>query len=91
VKIDLEGDYFQMTFLAVKMLHVQEYDSDEYIKKADANKMYERAKQLKLPFYKWYEWIENQFESLRTGIDDPKFNDSINFESDGPQREGANS
>ena len=42
--VDAEDDYFQMTFLAVKMIHVQEYDSDEYLTKADSDKMYENAK-----------------------------------------------
>ena len=48
-----------MTFLAVKMVHVQEYDADEYLMKVQADVLYEKAKQMKIPFYRWYEWVES--------------------------------
>ena len=86
--VDAEDDYFQMTFLAVKMIHVQEYDSDEYLLKADSDTLYKKAKQFKIPFYRWYEWVESQFEALRTGIEESQLGE-INFESEGPKRDGS--
>jgi len=56
IKTD-ESDFFNMCFLAIKMIHTEDFDAD-YLEYADADMMFSNAQSLNLPFHRWYKWLE---------------------------------
>lgn len=62
---DPEEEFFMLAVLTHKMLHNEKYDDAEYVYQISAAKMFKEAKQQKLPFHKWYSWLEGKFNDLR--------------------------
>lgn len=60
---DPEADFFMLAVLALKMTHIEEFDA-EYIHDADARKLFEQVKALRIPFHKWYSWLDQRFKFL---------------------------
>ena len=61
---DPEEEFFMLSVLALKMTHTEEYDA-EYIYEISAVKLFQQVKQLKIPFHKWYKWLETRFLHLQ--------------------------
>lgn len=59
---DPEEEFFMLAVLTHKMLHNENYDDAEYVYQISAAKMFKEAKQKKLPFHKWYRWLEGKFD-----------------------------
>ena len=49
-----------LSVLALKMLHTEEYDA-EYIYDIHAKQLLLQVKSLKIPFHRWYIWLETRF------------------------------
>lgn len=54
---DPEEEFFMLSVLALKMEHTEEHEA-EYIYEVSAQKLFLQVKSLKIPFHKWYKWLE---------------------------------
>jgi len=54
-----------LSVLSLKMEHTEEEFEAEYIYEVSAQKLYQQVRSLKLPFHKWYKWLETRFSQLR--------------------------
>ena len=61
---DPEEEFFMLSVLALKMTHTEEYDA-EYIYEISAQKLFLQVKSLRIPFHKWYTWLETRFNQLQ--------------------------
>ena len=55
---DPEEEYFRLSILSVKM-QMNERDCD-VVYGVSSNELFRKCKELKIPFHKWYSWIEEQ-------------------------------
>lgn len=53
-----------LSVLAHKMIHTEDNDGD-YIYEVDASKLFKQVKALKIPFHRWYIWLESKFAQLK--------------------------
>lgn len=60
---DPEEEYFMLAVLANKMIHSEEHDP-EYVYEINAKKLFAQVKSLKIPFHRWYQWLETRFAHL---------------------------
>lgn len=60
---DPEEEYFMLAVLANKMIHSELYDP-EYVYEINAKKLFGQVKQLKIPFHRWYQWLDAKFSQL---------------------------
>jgi len=66
VKRDPEEEFFMLAVLSLKMSHNEEYnDAGQYVYKISAAKLIREVRQNKMPFHKWYNWLEKQFLEFR--------------------------
>ena len=63
---DPEEEFFMLAVLAHKMLHNELYDESEYVYQVSAAKLFKQVRDKKLPFHRWYKWLEDNFAELRT-------------------------
>ena len=61
---DPEEEYFMLAVLANKMIHTDEHDNPEYVYEINAKKLFAQVKTLKVPFHRWYKWLETRFMQL---------------------------
>lgn len=54
-----------LAVLALKMLHNEEYDDAEYVYEVSAGKLFRQVRSDKLPYHRWYKWLERKFQDLR--------------------------
>lgn len=47
------------------MLHNEWYDDAEYVYQVSAAKLFKQVRDKKLPFHRWYKWLEDKFAELR--------------------------
>jgi len=57
---DPEEEFFMLAILALKMQHTESQEA-EFIYQVDSQKLFEQVKQIKLPFHKWYAWLDTKF------------------------------
>jgi len=57
---DPEEEYFMLAILAQKMIHT-ETEEAEYIYEINSQKLFQQVKALKIPFHRWYQWLETRF------------------------------
>lgn len=57
---DPEEEFFMLAILALKMQHTESQEA-EFIYQVDSLKLFEQVKQIKLPFHKWYAWLDTKF------------------------------
>jgi hypothetical protein len=63
VQRDPEEEFFMLAVLALKMLHNEEYDESEYVYEISAGKLFRQVRVVeKLPFHRWYRWLEEKFK-----------------------------
>ena len=62
---DPEEEYFMLAVLANKMIHTDEHDNPEYVYEINAKKLFAQVKTLKVPFHRWYKWLETRFMQLQ--------------------------
>lgn len=60
-----EEEFFMLAVLTHKVLHNEKYDDTEYVYQTSASSLFKEAKSQKLPFHKWYKWLEVKFDDLR--------------------------
>lgn len=53
-----------LAILALKMQHTEHAEA-EFIYKIDSQKLFEQIKQIKLPFHKWYQWLDTKFQMMK--------------------------
>ena len=58
-----------MSILALKMQHQESYDADYLQNIGDTELIYEEVKALKVPFHKWYKWLEKTFMLMKDDFD----------------------
>ena len=55
--------------MANKTIHTEKCEGSnidpEYIYEINAKNLFEQAKKLKIPFHKWYQWLDNTFEEMQ--------------------------
>ena len=61
---DPEEEFFMLAILALKMQHTENAEA-EFIYKIDSQKLFEQIKQIKLPFHKWYQWLDTKFQMMK--------------------------
>lgn len=61
---DPEEEFFMLAVLALKMQHTEHQEAD-FIHMVDSAKLFEQVKQLKLPFFKWYCWLDTEFSLMK--------------------------
>ena len=47
------------------MLHSEAYDDAEYCYEISAAKLFRQVRDQKMPFHRWYKWLEDKFGDLR--------------------------
>lgn len=65
---DPEEEFFMLAILALKMQHTENHEA-EFIYQIDSIKLYEQVKQIKIPFHKWYQWLETKFCLLKVAYE----------------------
>ena len=63
-KKDPEEEFFMLAVLALKMQHTENQDA-EFIYQVDSQKFFEQVKKLKIPFHKWYQWIDAELQLIK--------------------------
>lgn len=53
-----------LAILALKMQHTENAEA-EFIYKIDSQKLFEQIKQIKIPFHKWYSWLDTKFQMMK--------------------------
>ena len=61
---DPEEEFFMLAILALKMQHTESAEA-EFIYKIDSQKLFEQVKQIKIPFHKWYSWLDTKFQMMK--------------------------
>jgi hypothetical protein len=54
-----------LAVLQLKMVHNEEFDESEYVYEISAGKLFRQVKTDKVPFHRWYRWLEKKFQSIR--------------------------
>jgi hypothetical protein len=54
-----------LAVLAHKMLHNELYEDAEYVYEVSAGKLFRQVRGEKMPFHRWYKWLEKKFDDLR--------------------------
>lgn len=62
---DPEEEFFMLAVLALKMLHNEQYEDAEYVYEVSAAKLFKQVRSQKMPFHRWYKWLERKFSELR--------------------------
>ena len=62
---DPEEEFFMLAVLALKMLHNEQYEDAEYVYEVSAAKLFKQVRTQKMPFHRWYNWLEEKFQELR--------------------------
>lgn len=68
-----------LAILALKMQHTENHEA-EFIYQIDSQKLYEQVKQIKIPFHKWYQWLETKFCLLKVAYEQEQeelYNDPV--------------
>lgn len=65
---DPEEEYFMLAILALKMQHTENHEA-EFIYQIDSAKLFEQVKQIKLPFHKWYSWLDTKFSMMKVAFE----------------------
>lgn len=76
---DPEEEFFMLAILALKMQHTENHEA-EFIYQIDSQKLYEQVKQIKIPFHKWYQWLETKFCLLKVAYEQEQeelYNDPV--------------
>lgn len=60
-----DEEYFYLSVLALKTIHLETQEEAEYVNEINSRKLYLQAKQLNIPFHKWYTWLESRFVQLK--------------------------
>ncbi len=47
------------------MLHNELYEDAEYVYEVSAGKLFRQVRGEKMPFHRWYKWLEKKFDDLR--------------------------
>ena len=64
-KRDPEEEFFVLATLALKMNHTEDYEVFEYVYQIEQDQYWKQVKEEGIPFYKWYQWLQDKFQSLR--------------------------
>lgn len=59
---DPEEEYFRLSVLSLKMQY-NEVDKD-FVFQIGSKKLFKQCKSQKIPFHKWYKWIDSQLRSI---------------------------
>lgn len=65
---DPEEEFFMLAVLALKMQYTENQEGD-FIYQIDSSKLFEQVKQIKLPFHKWYAWIDTKFSMMKVAFE----------------------
>jgi hypothetical protein len=65
---DPEEEFFMLAILAHKMQHIENQET-EFIYQVDSAKLFEQVKEIKLPFHKWYAWLDTKFQMMRVAFE----------------------
>jgi len=65
---DPEEEFFMLAILALKMQHTESQEA-EFIYQVDSQKLFEQVKQIKLPFHKWYAWLDTKFSMMKIAFE----------------------
>lgn len=70
---DPEEEFFMLAVLALKMQHTENQDA-EFIYQVDSQKLFETVKELKIPFHKWYQWIDAELQLIKIRYEEEQEN-----------------
>lgn len=76
---DPEEEFFMLAILALKMQHTENQEG-EFIYQVDSQKLFEQVKQIKLPFHKWYAWLDTKFSMMKIAFEQEQedlYNDPV--------------
>ncbi len=59
---DPEEEYFRLSVLSLKMQY-NEVDKD-FVFQIGSKKLFKQCKSQKIPFHKWYKWIDTQLRTI---------------------------
>jgi len=65
---DPEEEFFMLAILAHKMQHIENQET-EFIYQVDSAKLFEQVKENKLPFHKWYAWLDTKFQMMKVAFE----------------------